>query len=76
MLAVPVVIAVAIIAGFIVLPSLQQQQEEPDQKSLFVFRTLIPLKVSELAKDSTHVVIGTVTDISAGPARYDGDIRR
>lgn len=64
------IIAVAVIAGIVAAPALQQQQQA-EQKSILVSSTLVPLKVSDLSKDSTHVIVGTVADVLAGPTQYD-----
>lgn len=62
-----IAIAAAIIAG---LASVAAQQPT-EEKVVHAGIALVPLNVADLSKDSTHVIIGTVADIAAGPTQHD-----
>lgn len=63
-----IAIAAALITGFASVTALQQPAEE---KVVHVGIALVPLDVSDLSKDATHVIIGTVADVVAGPTQHD-----
>ena len=66
-----ITISISLVVVTVLLIAFTGPVLQSEKKEIIADILLAPLKISDLAKDSDHIILGTVSGISAGPVEVD-----